>query len=59
MPYVANGGTDGFTDETEQYAVCARAFDRVIDISEVKSLLLWPDDEGGKEKVEVDLTTGQ
>jgi hypothetical protein len=55
MPYVANGGSDGFTDESKEYAVCSRCFDRVVDIEEVKSLIMWPDDEGGKDKVEVEI----
>ncbi|MBE5910823.1 hypothetical protein [Pseudobutyrivibrio sp.] len=55
LPYVANGGSSGFTDETEKYAVCSRAFDRVIDISQVKSILLWPDDFGGCDMVEVEI----
>ena len=55
FPYVGNGGSSGFTDETEEYAVCARCFNRVIDISEVKSLILWPDDSGNYDKVEVEI----
>jgi hypothetical protein len=55
LPYVANGGSTGFTDRSEQYAACSRAFDRVIDVSEVKSLLLWPDDFGGGDMVEVEI----
>jgi hypothetical protein len=55
LPYVGNGGSSGFTDETEEYAVCASCFDRVIDISQIKSLLLWPNDKGGVERVQVDI----
>ena len=55
MPFVANGGSNGFTDNSKEYAVCASAFDRVIDISEVKSLILWPDDSGDCDRVEVEI----
>ena len=55
LPYVGNGGSTGFTDETDEYAVCASCFDRVIDISEVQSLLLWPTDCGGVDQVEVEI----
>lgn len=55
LPYVANGGSDGFTDKSKQHAVCSRAFDRVIDISKVKSLLLWPDDYGDRDMVEIEI----
>ena len=44
-----------FADESKEYAVCSRCFDRVVDIEEVKSLIMWPDDEGGKDKVEVEI----
>ena len=50
--YVANGGSDGYTDENETAAVCARAFDSVIDISQVQSLILRTSDG---EKVEVEI----
>lgn len=55
MPYVANGGSDGYMDDSQTYAVCTRGFDRVIDISQVKGLLLWPDDSGNCDIVEVDI----
>lgn len=55
LPYVGNGGSSGFTDETEEHAVCASCFDRVIDISEVQSLLLGPTDCGGVDQVEVEI----
>lgn len=41
--------------DKHEYAACSRAFDRVIDVSEVKSLLLWPDDFGGGDMVEVEI----
>ncbi len=53
LPFVANGGSSGFKDESRKEAVCIRGYDRVIDISKVKSLLLWPNDYGGCDKVEV------
>ena len=55
LPYVANGGSYGYTDDTYKYATCSNAFDRVMDITEVKSLLLWPNDGGDNDKVEVEI----
>lgn len=55
LPYVANAGSDGFTDDTEEYAVCTRGFDQVIDISQVQALVLWPDDYGEHDMVEVEI----
>ena len=55
MPFVANGGSYGFTDKSEENAVCSSAFDRVIDIEDVKSLIMWPDDTGEKDRVEVEI----
>ncbi|MBP5597194.1 MAG: hypothetical protein J6Y02_17560 [Pseudobutyrivibrio sp.] len=55
LPYVANGGSYGYNDETKQYATSSSAFDRVIDISQVKSLLLWPNDGGNNDMVEIEI----
>ena len=54
-PYVANGGSQGYTDESETEAVCESAFDSVIDISQVKSIILRTDDGENAKTVEVDV----
>lgn len=55
LPYVANGGGFGYTDDTKQYAINSNGFDRVIDISQVKSLLLRPNNGGNNDMVEVEI----
>ena len=55
MPYVADAGSDGYTDDSREYGVCTRGFDRVVDISQIKSILFWPDDSGNHDLVEVEI----
>lgn len=43
LPYLFNGGTSGYTDETMEHAYMMSGFERVIEISEIQSLLLVKD----------------
>lgn len=51
IPYLTDGGSAGYTDDTHAYNISG--YDRVIDVEEVKSLLILV--EPGKELVTVDI----
>jgi hypothetical protein len=51
IPYLANGGATGYTDETKKEAYEWSGFDRVIDAEQVEALLIRT--EGNGELVEV------
>jgi hypothetical protein len=53
IPYLANGGSTGYTDETKKEAYVWSCFDRVIDAEQVASLLLRT--ESGRDMVEIAL----
>lgn len=51
LPYLTNGGSVGYTDDTHAYNIAG--YDRVIDVDDVQSLLILV--EPGKEPVAVDI----
>lgn len=53
LPYLANGGQTGYTDEKMRCAYDCKAFNRVIDVEQVKSLLFRM--EGKEEMIEIAL----
>lgn len=44
LPYLADGGMTGYTDETGEEAYMLSGFDRVIDVDQVTALLIRPAD---------------
>ncbi len=53
LPYLANGGTSGYTDETKTEAYVMSAFDRVIDPEQVEAILLQPEPGADDYTVEI------
>jgi hypothetical protein len=53
IPYLANGGSTGYADETKKEAYVWSCFDRVIDAEQVASLLIRT--ESGRDMVEIAL----
>ncbi len=51
LPFLFNGGMTGYEDDTMTEAYALSAFDRVIDVDQVASLLIMP--EGSSEQIEV------
>ena len=51
IPYLADGGNVGYTDATHAYHITG--YDRVVDVDEIQSLLLWV--KPGEEPVSVDI----
>jgi hypothetical protein len=51
IPFLANGGSNGYTDDTMSEAYEWSGFDRVISVEQVDALLIRP--EGSDELVEI------
>lgn len=53
LPYLADGGSTGYKDDTQKEAYNMFGYDRVIDVDQVQSLIILPKD--GADTVEVDI----